>query len=1064
MDLPVPSVGEVHRLLRSLQENLDCPICLDLMKEPVSTICGHIFCRFCILKLLDQRKYTTLCPLCSAKITKRSLRADICVKEIIRRVLETIRAFERDIGVKYSDDLCHPKKVIEVASASSTSQENLIVNSVGYRDRSNYMKKEEKRNTDLGNDFNLQQYRVNERTNFLRKKSYPSNTIVWEIDKEHNGSRRTEDFRPLPSMGSASSEVTFQEENMIKCFTFESSSSSLVDKDCIMNQSQRSCHIEHTGKRAKNEPHLYIDIYGPLEEKNLGSRDDTKTVNESIEIVEGNMTVKQQQDVSFLDSCIEQPGFSYLQDDRSSSFCRMTQVQWAAEAMNMNTNEQIDNGKETLPDQPAGNLSVVCEENKECQLQSQTMPDVCLSKSSGGERIQDMNKISGWFSQSKEILSSNSLVDGCSEELFQDPDSSNSLDSEISQPQGKIFVQKRMPILDLNDFIKRHNVKANNEELVRKREDPVLENSDQTFAVVEKTPVEQREAAFSKIALVEEAAVSMLKGDGDKQVQRECHMLPELNLTDMKHKSSYLNKRNKELIKPLDKLEVLNKSPKLSEETKKELDIKEQRKMNQDQNKIKWNRKLQLFTKKARRQSESTKRKINLNERELKQSISFSEIMPSSSVAEDDFCVLQKKLKKAKFCSDTNRSDKLHLCNVDMGYDNRENFTEETAGSHKANSQDRNSPSQFHPGKADQAVSKDKQVMMDQLEKFAASSEIIQSDGICTDSCAELMSCASEATTLEDSLGQFSQGEILNTQQRNAMQNNLKQLQQKMAIIEAVLKKGSQSVGSERGLPERERNYFKREQTETRIEMPYVLEKSVPPLAYTRTPSERNDLLLNEGQEMSLVASGLNKSELDLVHKFARKTKSNWSNRITEQTTHLIMKTDEDLVCDRTLKYFIGIAAKKWVLSYKWIIQSFETGRILNEEDFEVRGDKVTGKNHQGPKRARESPTRKIFQGMEICCYGPFTDMLPEQLEWIVELCGASIIKQPHLFEHATDFTAVIVVEPDAWTEEITCQKLPSDCIPTIVSCDWVLDSVSSYQCKPFKYYSIPKKLSSISK
>ncbi|XP_070583112.1 breast cancer type 1 susceptibility protein isoform X3 [Erythrolamprus reginae] len=588
MDLPVPSVGEVHRLLRSLQENLDCPICLDLMKEPVSTICGHIFCRFCILKLLDQRKYTTLCPLCSAKITKRSLRADICVKEIIRRVLETIRAFERDIGVKYSDDLCHPKKVIEVASASSTSQENLIVNSVGYRDRSNYMKKEEKRNTDLGNDFNLQQYRVNERTNFLRKKSYPSNTIVWEIDKEHNGSRRTEDFRPLPSMGSASSEVTFQEENMIKCFTFESSSSSLVDKDCIMNQSQRSCHIEHTGKRAKNEPHLYIG--------------------------------------------------------------------------------------------------------------------------------------------------------------------------------------------------------------------------------------------------------------------------------------------------------------------------------------------------------------------------------------------------------------------------------------------------------------------------------------------AELMSCASEATTLEDSLGQFSQGEILNTQQRNAMQNNLKQLQQKMAIIEAVLKKGSQSVGSERGLPERERNYFKREQTETRIEMPYVLEKSVPPLAYTRTPSERNDLLLNEGQEMSLVASGLNKSELDLVHKFARKTKSNWSNRITEQTTHLIMKTDEDLVCDRTLKYFIGIAAKKWVLSYKWIIQSFETGRILNEEDFEVRGDKVTGKNHQGPKRARESPTRKIFQGMEICCYGPFTDMLPEQLEWIVELCGASIIKQPHLFEHATDFTAVIVVEPDAWTEEITCQKLPSDCIPTIVSCDWVLDSVSSYQCKPFKYYSIPKKLSSISK
>ncbi|XP_076212735.1 breast cancer type 1 susceptibility protein isoform X2 [Aptenodytes patagonicus] len=208
-------------------------------------------------------------------------------------------------------------------------------------------------------------------------------------------------------------------------------------------------------------------------------------------------------------------------------------------------------------------------------------------------------------------------------------------------------------------------------------------------------------------------------------------------------------------------------------------------------------------------------------------------------------------------------------------------------------------------------------------------------------------------------------------------------------------------------------------------------------------------------KEMSIVASGLNQSEHLVVQKFARKTESTLSNHITEGTTHVIMKTDKELVCERTLKYFLGIAGRKWVVSYRWVIQSFKEGRILDEENFEVRGDVINGRNHQGPKRARQSLTEKIFKDFEICCYGPFTDMTTEHLEWMVELCGASVVKQLHLFTHKTNSTAVVVVQPDAWMENMDYKAIQQKNNVAMVTREWVLDSVACYECQEFDAYLV---------
>ncbi|KAF1545996.1 hypothetical protein FQV10_0006140, partial [Eudyptes schlegeli] len=382
----------------------------------------------------------------------------------------------------------------------------------------------------------------------------------------------------------------------------------------------------------------------------------------------------------------------------------------------------------------------------------------------------------------------------------------------------------------------------------------------------------------------------------------------------------------------------------------------------------------------------------------------------------------------------------------------------------------------------------------------------------------------SETSYVEDSCGLFSQGEILTTQQKNAMQNNLKKLQQEMAVLEAVLKQhGSQdceflpiyrelphsssegTLGMEQMRQERENAH--EQKSGTRLNSASVLSNlsgnvtrnlnsssSSVRLLNPRTAEATNSSAIAQNankscaqeckskrsgcfpisvphnatgkenatssvvtnrKEMSIVASGLNQSEHLVVQKFARKTQSALSNHITEGTTHVIMKTDKELVCERTLKYFLGIAGRKWVVSYRWVIQSFKEGRILDEENFEVRGDVINGRNHQGPKRARQSLTEKIFKDFEICCYGPFTDMTTEHLEWMVELCGASVVKQLHLFTHKTNSTAVVVVQPDAWMENTDYRAIQQKNNVAMVTREWVLDSVACYECQEFDAYLV---------
>ncbi|CAL8406953.1 unnamed protein product [Arctogadus glacialis] len=79
----------------SRSENFSCSICLDVFKNPVSTPCGHNFCRTCVTKLWDEQ-VKCKCPVCNELFnTRPDLRVNNLLSEMVDRFGTSVRVKEQ---------------------------------------------------------------------------------------------------------------------------------------------------------------------------------------------------------------------------------------------------------------------------------------------------------------------------------------------------------------------------------------------------------------------------------------------------------------------------------------------------------------------------------------------------------------------------------------------------------------------------------------------------------------------------------------------------------------------------------------------------------------------------------------------------------------------------------------------------------------------------------------------------------------------------------------------------------------------------------------------------------
>ena len=101
--------------MKQLENIVTCPICYEVMTNPTSTPCLHVFCSICVRKYLQFKQE---CPCCHAELHEQSLRQDKTAENLVGILPGLLRRLSADRTVVKQKENVSPNKVLSARSAS----------------------------------------------------------------------------------------------------------------------------------------------------------------------------------------------------------------------------------------------------------------------------------------------------------------------------------------------------------------------------------------------------------------------------------------------------------------------------------------------------------------------------------------------------------------------------------------------------------------------------------------------------------------------------------------------------------------------------------------------------------------------------------------------------------------------------------------------------------------------------------------------------------------------------------------------------------------------------------
>ncbi|XP_070211918.1 uro-adherence factor A-like [Littorina saxatilis] len=212
-------------------------------------------------------------------------------------------------------------------------------------------------------------------------------------------------------------------------------------------------------------------------------------------------------------------------------------------------------------------------------------------------------------------------------------------------------------------------------------------------------------------------------------------------------------------------------------------------------------------------------------------------------------------------------------------------------------------------------------------------------------------------------------------------------------------------------------------------------------------------------KRLGFISSGLDPEKSSVLRKLAEMNECKVYSKFNDSVTHVIMRTNPDSrVCERTLKYFQGIAGQCWVLSFDWVLHSMKAGHFVPEKHYEIHGDTIKGENHCGPSLSRMS-TSPLLQGFALASVGASPDMSKKELTQLLTLMGAEVVEDPwDLASHPAKHKLVLRcvdsdTQPPTPAEiELFNGQYKHFGLVTVAR-EWILDSICTNHLLPLHDY-----------